>query len=102
VPTTWDETLVLSGEPGQYILVARRKGADWFLGAITDWTPRILAVPLNFLAPGDYQVETWSDVTGDDNPNHLAHQQQQLNQADTLTLNLNSGGGEVVHIQHRK
>src|SRR6185295_9075971 len=49
VPTTWDETRVLDGRIGDYIVVARRKGSDWWLGALGDWTPRQLAVDLAFL-----------------------------------------------------
>src|SRR5262249_6955358 len=42
VPTTWDETRVLDGRIGDYVVVARRRGADWYLGAMTDWTAREL------------------------------------------------------------
>ena len=53
VPTVWDETRVLSATVGEHILVARRSGSDWYVGALTNWTPRDLEVPLSFLgAPG--------------------------------------------------
>ncbi len=35
VPVTWDETRVLAAEVGDHLVVARRSGADWFVGAIT-------------------------------------------------------------------
>jgi alpha-glucosidase len=98
VPTTWDETRVLSGEVDQYIVVARRKGADWYVGAMTGWTPRELSVPLNFLPPGEYRVETWSDIKDDPDANHLAFASRRLKAGDALSLNLNSGGGEVIRI----
>lgn len=98
VPTTWNETRVLSGEVGEYIVLARRKGTDWYVGAMTDWTPRSLPMPLNFLGPGEYHVETWSDIKNDPDPNHLSKTSRQMNADETLTLNLNSGGGEVIHI----
>jgi alpha-glucosidase len=102
VPTTWDETRVLSGQIGKYIVVARRKGSDWYVGAMTDWTPRELTVPLVFLAPGEYQVETWADVKGDPDANHLAFERRQMRAGDTLTMSLNSGGGEVIRIKPLK
>jgi alpha-glucosidase len=102
VPTTWDETRVLSGEVGKYIVMARRKGNDWYIGAMTDWTPRSLKIRLNFLPPGEYQVETWSDVKGDPNPNHLAFKSRKMKSGATLRLNLNGGGGEVVRIEPAK
>ena len=37
VPTVWDETRVLGATVGEHILVARRRGRDWFVGAMTNW-----------------------------------------------------------------
>lgn len=36
----WDETRVLSGEPGEYVTIARRHCDEWFLGSMTNWTSR--------------------------------------------------------------
>ena len=52
VPTVWDETKVVNGEPAQYVTIARRQGADWFLGAMTNWDARDLEIPLSFLGAG--------------------------------------------------
>ena len=38
VPTVWDETKVLDAKIGEYVVVARRSGRDWYVGAMTDWT----------------------------------------------------------------
>ena len=54
VPTTWDETVVLDGEIGQYIVVAKRKGTDWYIGGITNEQGRTVAIDLSFL-PVDTQ-----------------------------------------------
>ena len=40
VPTTWDATRFLAGEAGEYVALARKKGSDWYLGGITNWTAR--------------------------------------------------------------
>jgi len=51
IPTVWDETRVLDGRIGDYVVVARHKGDTWFVGAMTDWTPRELEIDLSsFLA----------------------------------------------------
>ena len=102
VPTTWDETRVLSGQVGEYIVIARRNGADWYLGAMTDWTPRELTIPLDFLPPGEYQVETWTDVKADPDANHLAFETRQIKAGNALTLDLNSGGGAAIRIRALK
>ena len=49
VPTVWDDTKVLDAKVSDYILVARRSGDKWFVGAMTDWTPRTLELNLGFL-----------------------------------------------------
>ena len=62
VPTVWDETVVLDGKVGDYIITARRKGDTWYIGAMTDWTERDLKVDISRLV-GDAQVnvEAWQD-----------------------------------------
>ena len=41
VPTVWDETRLIDAKLGKYVIVARRKGRDWYVGAMTDWSARI-------------------------------------------------------------
>ena len=50
VPTTWDETRVLTAKAGDYYVVAKRKGSLWFIGAITGDKPQDLDISLDFLA----------------------------------------------------
>jgi len=99
VPTTWDETRVLRGKVGNYIVTARRKGADWYLGAMTDWTARTLEVPLSFLGPGRHQVEVWADRLGSDDPNQLTFQKRTMDAQGMLELRLNSGGGQAIRFR---
>ena len=49
IPTTFDETIVLDAQMGEYILLARRKGNTWFVAALTNWTPRDLTIDLSLL-----------------------------------------------------
>ena len=44
IPTVWDESIVLDGKMGEYIVTARRKGDVWYIGGITDWTARDIEV----------------------------------------------------------
>lgn len=99
VPTTWNETRVLDGQVGNYIIIARRKNDDWYLGAMTDWTPRQFKLPLTFLRPGQYNVETWSDATNQPDPNRLVFKECRMRAGETLPMALAGGGGEVVHIR---
>lgn len=49
VPTVWDETVVLDGKMGEYIVTARRKGNEWYIGGITNWIPRELEIDLSLI-----------------------------------------------------
>jgi len=47
----WDDTRVLDAEIGDYMVTARQKGEEWYVGAMTDEGGRALDVPLEFLSP---------------------------------------------------
>ena len=49
VPTTWDETIVLDGKVGEYLVIARRKDFRWYVGAITNWEERDIEIDLSVL-----------------------------------------------------
>jgi len=34
MPTTWDETRFIDGYPGEYVVIARRKGDHWWIGGL--------------------------------------------------------------------
>ena len=99
VPTTWNETRVIQAKVRNYIVVARRAGSDWYVGAMTDWTPRKLRVPLSFLSPGQYQAEIWADASDSSDPNRLSVTQRSVGPNDTLTLVMGSGGGQAIRIR---
>ncbi|MDZ7374310.1 MAG: glycoside hydrolase family 97 protein [candidate division KSB1 bacterium] len=61
VPTVWDETRVLDARVAEYIVIARRHGAEWWVGAMTNWTPRDLVVDFSFLGKGTYQMYAYQD-----------------------------------------
>ena len=94
VPTVWDETRVLDGQVGDYILVARRSWDTWFIGAMTDWTPRELTVDLSFLGSGSWWVKMYEDGI---NAHRLAiDYKKKVTDVDSsrkLTVKLAPGGG---------
>jgi len=100
VPATWDETRVLNGVVGEYVTIARRYGNDWYLGSITDWTPRNLEVPLRFLGPGKYVAEIYSDSPETvKNPQLSIREEKTVDAGMTLNLKLVSGGGQAIRFK---
>jgi len=62
VPTAWDETRVLSGEPGQTVVIARRSGATWYVAAINGTGQAAgLSVDAAFLAEGRWRGTAVAD-----------------------------------------
>ena len=49
VPTVWDETRILDGRVGEYVISSKRKGDTWYIGAITDWNARTVEIDLKAL-----------------------------------------------------
>ncbi len=98
VPTTWDETRVLEGRVGDYIVMARRKGEVWYVGAMTDWSPRRITVALDFLGEGFYVAERWADDSGAGDPNRLKVGEFPVERDGRLGMDLGAGGGQVVRL----
>ena len=97
VPTSWDATRALNGEPGEFVTIARSHGSEWYLGSMTNWTPRSLQVPLSFLGSGAYTAEIYEDSKDAGvNPKHVAIRKQTVRSGQTLTLNLAAGGGCAI------
>jgi alpha-glucosidase len=97
VPTVWDETKVVNGEPAQYVTIARRHGGNWFLGAMTNWDARDLEIPLSFLGAGEFEAQIFADgADADKIATSLAISQKHVKAGDKLTIHLAPGGGAAV------
>ncbi|MEO0470125.1 MAG: glycoside hydrolase family 97 catalytic domain-containing protein [Bacteroidota bacterium] len=99
VPTTWDETIALDGKLGEYAIIARRKGNEWYVGAMTNWQEREVEIDLSFLGKGLHQAHIWQD-----GPNAAKHAEdytkvvQGVRNDDRLNIRLAPGGGAAIRI----
>jgi alpha-glucosidase len=97
VPTVWNETKVLNGEPAEYVTIARRNGDSWFLGAMTNWDARDLQIPLGFLGSGEFEAQIFADgPDADQAATSLAISKRRVKSGDELTLHLAPGGGAAI------
>ena len=102
VPVTWDETRFVAGETGEFIAVARRNGDGWYLGGINNWTTRTIELTFEFLASGSWELELLHDASlNDTQPNTVARQKREIEQATRIRLPLASGGGFVATIRQK-
>ena len=92
VPATWDETRVLAGAMGESIVLARRKGKVWYVGAMTD-AAQDIAVPLAFLGKGRYVARLWGDGAS---ATDLATSSRTVDGGDSLNLTLKPSGGAAA------
>jgi alpha-glucosidase len=99
VPVSWDETRVINAQAADFITVARRRGRDWFVGSLTDWSARELPIPLSFLPPGAFTAEIYADAPDADRfPKNVTISRRAVTRADVLTARLAPGGGHAIHI----
>ncbi len=85
---------------GDYIITARRKGDDWYIGGLTDNSPRDLKVDLRFLNPATrYKADIYADgVNAHRAGRDYRRSQMTVNNSSTLDLHLAPGGGFAIHI----
>ncbi|MBI3547881.1 MAG: glycoside hydrolase family 97 protein [Elusimicrobia bacterium] len=101
VPVAWDETKVLAAEVPHYLVIARRKGKDWYVGAVTDRTPRALEIPLRLLGPGSFQAELFVDgADAGEHPESYQHETLVMS-ADVLLIPLARAGGYAAKLSPR-
>lgn len=101
LPTECDTTIILQGEMGKYIVTARRQGAIWTVGGLTDWNPRDITLDCSFLpSTGKYRAVAMLDGVN-------ASRQASDYRLDTLTVDhssripvaMASGGGFAMRFE---
>ena len=99
VPSTWDETVPLSGKIGEYVVVARRNGKDWYVGAMSNWTPRDLEIDLSFLPAGNFTMDAYADgINADRMASDYKKTTSQASKSSKLKVHLAPGGGWAARI----
>jgi alpha-glucosidase len=99
IPTVWDDIIGIDGKVGDYLLLARRSGKEWFAGAITDWTSRDMDLDLSFLPAGNYSMEIFRDgINADRYAGDYKHLKTNVKSGDKMKIHLAPGGGWAARI----
>jgi alpha-glucosidase len=99
VPSVWDETKVLDGKIAEYVVVARRNGKDWYVGAMTNWTPRDLDIDLSFLPDGNFSMTSYQDgVNADRIGSDYRQVKSEVTKATKVKVKLAPGGGWAARV----
>ena len=98
IPTVWEETRVLQGEIGKYIVTARRCENRWFVGGLTDWNARDLTIDLRELGlKGTHEAMLFRDgVNAERNASDYKEELLDLQVKKPLTVHMAPGGGFVL------
>jgi alpha-glucosidase len=99
IPTTWDDTRVLQGKPGEYVVIARRSSNRWYVGAMTDRKAREITIPLDFLGAGDYTAKVYCDDLAA--KHEIAIRSDTVTAQSGITLNLISAGGAFIRLNRQ-
>ena len=100
VPTTWDETRALEAKAGEYVVVAKRKGNKWFVGGITNATPRDFQLKLDFLGAGNHRLTAFKDgVNAGYQAMHYNKLEQNVTNQSTIDVHMEKNGGWAAVIE---
>lgn len=100
LPTVFDETFVQSGKVGEYIVMVRRNGENWYVGGLTDRTARELTVDFSFLPRGKWNATVFRDgVNADRCGEDYTLETVSVDSSTKLTVPLAPGGGFGIRIQ---
>jgi hypothetical protein len=99
MPTVWDETRVLQADIGQYAIIARRSGSDWFIGAMNAGQNRTFTLPLNFLVPGqEYVANSYAQDPTVATRTHVGIGRSLVDASSVLSFNLAPSNGQAFRL----
>ena len=99
IPSTWDETVPLDGKISEHVVVARRNGKDWYVGAMTNWTERDIEIDLSFLPAGNFTMDAYQDgINADRMASDYKKTTSQVSKSTKLKVHLAPGGGYAARL----
>ena len=96
VPATWDDTKAVSARPGEEIVIARKSGNDWWIGAMSGRDARDVKVPLAFMMPGTFRADIYQDDPAAEHG--FAQLSRKVSPGDVIDLKLAAAGGALVRL----
>ena len=110
IPTVYDQVVPLDGKLGEYVVVAKRKGARWYIAAMNNWQARDLTVDLSLLIKMNEKTNKLEKLNGranifadginaDREATDYKHTYQQVTNSDKLQIHLAPGGGWTAIVE---
>ena len=102
IPTAWDTTIITDAKVGAYIITARRKGNDWFIGGMTDSSTRDINIDFSFLDAANYAATICKDgINANRNAKDYVIDEKILTNADRLQIQMAANGGFLIRLKKK-
>jgi alpha-glucosidase len=102
IPSTWDTTIIPDAKVSDYIITARKHDDEWFVAAMTDWTERLLKIPLSFLPKGNYEATVCKDgINADRYPSDYIINTFSVSNSDSINIDMAPGGGYLLKLKKK-
>ena len=100
VPVAWDDIRFVSGYPAEHVVLARRKGADWYVAGINGTeTGKTIDLFPGFLENASYHGRLITDGAAKDT---FVVRDMEITRDALLKLEMQKFGGFVLHLKAKK
>jgi len=102
IPTTWDETKIVQGKIGEFIITARKNGDDWFIGGLNNTVARDISLPLDFIPAGTYEATICKDgVNANSYAADYAISVMKVQLDQPVKISMATGGGFIIKLSRQ-
>src|SRR4249919_1787891 len=99
IPTTWDETKILQGKVGEFIITARKKGDNWFVAGLNNSNARTVSLDFDFIEKVNFNMTICNDgVNAHNYGSDYELRQKDIQYAEKLDISMASGGGFLIRL----
>ena len=101
IPTVFEQTHIIAGQIGEYIVTTREKDGKWYVGALTNWDEREVIINLSFLEKGkQYTAKLLADAADSSvKPEKYKISTIDVDSASEILVKLAKGGGAALIIE---
>jgi alpha-glucosidase len=102
IPTTWDDTKILQGKIGEYIITARKKDNDWFIAGMNNEAPREITLTLDMIENKNYSATICRDgLNAHSYGSDYTIVEQTVKHNEQLKINMAPGGGFLIRLSRQ-
>jgi alpha-glucosidase len=100
IPTTWDETKILQGKIGEFIITARKKDNDWFIAGLNNSTARTISLPFDFIGKEAFDMTICKDgINAHNYGSDYEIQKKIIRNGEKLDIPMAPGGGFLIKLR---